>query len=303
MKRKALGDILVEMGALDEHQLQSALAHHRQWGMPIGQAVLDKRFCSKETVLRALSRQAMLPVIDLSREDLDSRVAALLPKKAAEQHRAVPIRVEGAKNETLVVAIAAPASLESLDELKAVSGKRRLSAYLADDGAIERAFGRIYLGYDKADERAATEPVREIAIDNEVEFDLTAQDGAEKEKTRPVMVYGWTDEAGRTMALILAADGIDAKVVTAQEVLACQNDDVIVAPLPAMEAIVPHGQRAPGRLVVAGKVPEDDLPRAQLLGALGFIAAPVDTGLLLRAVRRCQALSASRPAAGPSSAA
>jgi type IV pilus assembly protein PilB len=37
---------------------------------------------------------------------------------------------------------------------------------------------------------------------------------------------------------------------------------------------------------VAGKVPEQDVLKAQALGARGFLAAPLDTDLMLRAVRR-----------------
>jgi type IV pilus assembly protein PilB len=40
------------------------------------------------------------------------------------------------------------------------------------------------------------------------------------------------------------------------------------------------------QLLVAGKAPEVDLARAQALGAKGFLAAPLDADLLLRAVRR-----------------
>lgn len=277
MKRRPLGEILIQQGVVDEHQLRAALAHQRQWGTPLGQAVVDLRFCARDTVLRALAEQAALPAIALDADALDSTVAPLLPRKAAEQHRAVPLRVEGARGEVLAIAIAAPASLDSLDELLAVSGKKRLNAFLADDASIERAIGRIYLGYDKADARVAT-PSRGVDV-RELEFDL-----------KPVLVYGWTEEAGRNLALVLAADGLEAKVATAQEVLSCEPDDVVITPLPAIERITPAGQRARGRVVVIGKAPEEDLPRAQLLGALGFIAAPVDTALLLRSIRRCRAL-------------
>lgn len=285
MKRRPIGDILLEMGAIDEYQLQSALAHHRQWGMPLGRAIVEKRFASTEQVLAALSRQALMPVVDLSKEPLSSKLASLLPRKAAEQHRAVPLRVEGAREEVLVVAIAAPASLDSLDEIKAVSGRKRVRAFLADDASIERAFGRIYLGYDAA-ETTQVDPISDAIPIDEEEFDLEVE-----ARPRPVLIFGWPEETGRTMALVLAADGVEAKVASPREVLNCAEDDVIVAPLPAIEALLPAGQRAPGRLVVAGKVPEEDLPRAQVLGARGFLVAPVDTGLLLRSVRRCQALN------------
>ncbi|MBX5484739.1 MAG: general secretion pathway protein GspE [Myxococcaceae bacterium] len=304
MKRRPIGDILLEMGAIDEYQLQSALAHHRQWGMPLGKAILEKRFATSAQVLAALSRQTMMPVVDLSSAKLDRSLAALLPKKVAEQHRAIPLRLEGARQEVLVVAIAAPASLDSLDAIRAATGGKRLQALLADDASIERAFGIIYLGYDQAETRPVQARSPAILLD-ENEFELEPEDAtptpppapapapeqpAIAAGPKPVLIYGWNDQAARTLAVILSAEGIASRVATAEEVRAAAPAQVIVAPLPAIEAIVAPGTRARGRVIVAGKVPERDLPRAQQIGALGFITAPVDTGLLLRSVKRCQAL-------------
>ncbi len=66
---------------------------------------------------------------------------------------------------------------------------------------------------------------------------------------------------------------------------------MVIAPLPAMEALFPGAQRMRGHYVAAGKVPETDLPRAERLGAKGFVVAPIDTDLLLRAIRRCRRLA------------
>jgi type IV pilus assembly protein PilB len=84
--------------------------------------------------------------VELDTQLLDPRLARLVPLKIAETHRAVPLRLEGARESVLVVAIAAPASLDSLDTLKSVSGKARVVARLATDAAIRRAIGRLYRG-------------------------------------------------------------------------------------------------------------------------------------------------------------
>jgi type IV pilus assembly protein PilB len=58
---------------------------------------------------------------------------------------------------------------------------------------------------------------------------------------------------------------------------------VVISPLPALEEL----ERLPrSQLLVAGKEPERDVMRAQALGARGFLAAPLDTDLMLRAVKR-----------------
>src|SRR5579871_1041092 len=146
MQRPRLGDILIRMGAIDSMQLASALAHQRQWGTPLGQTLVEKRFLTPDRLLSALSEQSGLPVVDLDQEYLDGSVAPLLPRKAAERCRAVPMRTEGKRDEVLVVAIAAPALLSTIDALQKASGKHRIRALLAYDGAIDRAIARIYDG-------------------------------------------------------------------------------------------------------------------------------------------------------------
>src|SRR5205823_2708875 len=92
----------------------------------------------------------------------------------------------------------------------------------------------------------------------------------------PVLLYGWTHEAGRALAVVLAAEGIPARAVGAIEVLRCGPEDVVFAPLPSICAILPQGQRFHARLIVAGKSPEADLPKAHAVGARGFVVAPLD---------------------------
>ncbi|MHB8875895.1 MAG: GspE/PulE/PilB domain-containing protein [Myxococcaceae bacterium] len=146
MARPKLGEVLVKLGLLDAQQLQAALGHQKQWGQPLGKTVVQQRLCTAEQVLSALSKQTGLPPVDLDREPLGAHLAALLPRKAAEQHKAVPLRAEGKRSEVLVVAIAAPATLEQLDALTSAAGRQRVTAFLGWDDAIERAIGRIYRG-------------------------------------------------------------------------------------------------------------------------------------------------------------
>lgn len=145
MKRR-LGDILLAHGVVDPLQLQAALAFQRQWGLPLGQVVVDQGFCAEGHVFAALAEQTGIPSVELDTQLMDPRLARLVPLKIAEAHRVVPLRLEGARESVLVVAIAAPASLDSLDVVQSVSGKARVVARLATDAAIRRAIGRLYRG-------------------------------------------------------------------------------------------------------------------------------------------------------------
>lgn len=336
--RKRLGEILLTRGVVDSLQLQSALAFQRQWGLPLGQVVVDQGFAAAEQVFSALEEQTGIPSIHLDAQPLEPRLARLVPLKVAESYRLVPLRLEGRRETTLVVAIAAPASLEALDVVKCVSGKARVVPRLATDAAIRRAIGRLYCGeaHEPAGPAArdtielpdaaevmhfmANCMLEDVVVDEELLLDgplprgpLLEQDGipllsplelevapsqpaladtvvpgtleqpASAEATARVLVYGWGSGAAAGLVRVLDLAGISARVASAAEVLLAGGEAVVVAPLPAMEAL---GRRVAARVLVAGHTPEQELTRAQEVGALGFLAAPVDPELLLRAVHR-----------------
>jgi type IV pilus assembly protein PilB len=313
--KKRLGELLWEMGAVDALQLQSALAYQRQWGVPLGQVMVDMRFCAPEMVLAALSKQAGVSALDLDKTRLESRLARLVPRRIAEQHRVVPLRVEGPRDTVLVVAIAAPATLTAMDAVQCVSGKLRVRPLLATDAAIARAIDRLYGSLDEAAQRTVEAihlPEADADMPMQVESlaDMAATPfeqqawpllGLDEEglplltpleqellEASPfgeagVLVYGWGREAAAGLVGVLKAAGLPASVAGMGEVMSADERAVVVAPLPWLEAM-PEKPRA--QLLVASKSPDLDVDRAAALGARGFLASPVDPDLLVRAVRR-----------------
>ncbi|RJS21207.1 general secretion pathway protein GspE [Corallococcus sp. H22C18031201] len=326
--KKRLGDILLARGVLDTLQLHSALAYQRKWGVPLGQVVVDQRFCTADIVFAALAEQAGLETVDLDTLAPESALTRLIPEKVAEAHRVVPLRMEGQgpRDAVLVVAIAAPASMASLDVVKSVSGKGRVVARLATDAAIRRAIGRLYRGevgpaprrpgfegFSLPEADDAMPVVMGESMAELTNMETPAEEGttglpllAPLEARAPraplpplarvtpqpvtatgqVLVYGWGAVAAAGLVRVLGDEGLLARVASTDAVLASDETQVVVAPLPSMEAL---GRRVRAQVLVAGKTPELDLPRAQAVGARGFLAAPVDPDLLLRAVRRLAA--------------
>ncbi|RKH89507.1 general secretion pathway protein GspE [Corallococcus sp. AB045] len=324
--KKRLGDILLARGVVDSLQLQSALAYQRKWGVALGQVVVDQRFCTAEAVLSALAAQSGVEAVDLDAWPLDASLARLIPCKVAEAHRVVPLRLEGqGAREVLVVALAAPASLATLDVVKSVSGKARVVPRLATDAALGRAIGRMYRGEPATPQRRpgmesfslpewdepmplvvgtslaeltdtpTPEPVREPVRHTDstnlpmlapLEFAWAPVPAAPKPSVtvrEQVLVYGWGADAAAGLVQVLSGAGFTVKVASTGDVCAATEAQVVVAPLPAMEVLA---QRLRAQVLVAGKAPERDLPRAQAVHARGFVAAPVDPDLLLRSVRR-----------------
>ncbi|MGZ3459728.1 MAG: GspE/PulE/PilB domain-containing protein [Archangium sp.] len=332
--KKRLGEILLELGTVDGLQLQSALAYQRKWGVPLGQVVVDLRFCTAEQVLGALAYQTGVPAIDLDAQPLEPELAKGVPRRLAEMHRVVPLRLEGPRDMVLVVAIAAPASLQSLDAVRSVTGKARVEPRLATDAAITRAIERLYPGGTEAPRRPELEAITLPEADADMPLDETcmaalAKGGAPAIESRAillpdlsperealelpllepldvleleevleeagqleepeeagagaVLIYGWGTAAAAGLVRVLGEAGFQASVASTEQVLAADERAVVLSPLPSLEAL---GRRLRAQLLVAGKVPELDVLRAQALGARGFLAAPLDTDLMLRAVRR-----------------
>jgi type IV pilus assembly protein PilB len=327
--KKRLGEILLELGAVDELQLNSSLAYQLKWGVPLGQVVVDLSFCTANQVLEALARQTGVPAVDLDAELLEPTLARLVPQRLAEMHRVVPLRLEGPRDTVLVVAIAAPANLHSLDTVRSVACKLRVVPLLATDAAISRAIERLYLGRTEAPRRPEREAITlpeadadmplhldrlesppaggrfdeartvfmpdldpqqealELPLLESLELEelagLVAEAPEEAATVGEVLIYGWGAAAAAGLVRTLGESGFRASIASTAQVLAADEDAVVLAPLPSLEALE---QRPRAQLLVAGKVPEQDVERAQALGARGFLAAPLDTDLMLRAVRR-----------------
>lgn len=223
----------------------------------------------------ALPPQAMAPIIDLDQEQLDPRLAAVLPRDLAERHRLVPIRLEG---ERLVVAVAAPVTLATLEVARLASGRAEVLGVVASGGALARALDRLY-GSSFAS-LATTQPLNEDELNRAL---------AARRAKRPVVLYGWSELLAEHLAQTLARAGLRTRLLTPSQMGFLHAEDVVIAPIPAIEALTRKGQEVRYRLIAAGKTPDFDLPRAHALGAKSFLVTPIDPQLLLRAVRRCQA--------------
>ena len=136
-----LGELLVNMGYLSEDQVEGVSAHQRQWGMSFGRAAVARGLCTDTQVVQALARQTGINSIDLEREVQGPEVIGMLPLAAAQEHRAVLLRLDGS---ALIVAMAAPATFTSQDALRSLIGKSRLNVFLASDVAMDRAICRFY---------------------------------------------------------------------------------------------------------------------------------------------------------------
>lgn len=304
--KKKLGEILIEMGALDPLQLQVALAFQQQWGVRLGRAVVEKGFCARDDVTRALATQAGHPMIRLDGVPLDPELAKLVPAKTAEMYRVVPLRVEGRRREVLALAIAAPAPLASVDAVLTVARKQRALVQIAHDEEIESAIGRLYHG--KAEVAPAIEPLaRAVGILNENVVELEDTQAALPEldrpapppppvQARPVALFGWHEASMRALQIMISRGGEQAAAIPDEHLGHLRPDDVLLASTLGLQAVLAPGQRLPARLIICGITGGSDVQDAKALGARLYLRPPFSTEQLVEAVRQVRRMPADAPA-------
>src|SRR5262249_14454389 len=157
--RKRLGQLLTELGVIDEHQLQSALGHQKQWGGKLGSVLVQKGFCREPDVVDALSRHLGMPQVKLIEAKVDPRAVKFVSKQIAEKLHVFPYELSGSgRGGVVTVAMRHAADLSAVDQLACHTGKR-IKPMLAGDTEIVAAIQTHY-----ADEkRAPTGELKPVA--------------------------------------------------------------------------------------------------------------------------------------------
>src|SRR5258708_28054481 len=137
--RKRLGQLLTELGVIDEHQLQSALGHQKQWGGKLGAIVVQKGFCKEEQVVTALTKHLGMPAVRLGEAKIDVRGVKFVTRQIAEKLHVFPYELSGSgRSEVVTIAMSDPTDLSAVDQLAFHTGKR-IKPMLAGDSEIVAA--------------------------------------------------------------------------------------------------------------------------------------------------------------------
>jgi type IV pilus assembly protein PilB len=113
-----LGDLLVREGLITREQLEKALQEQRQSGTRVGYNLVKLGFIQETDLTIMLARQYKMPAVDLSKFEVDPRIAKLIPGDLAIKHLVLPLKRDG---RTLTVAMADPTNLGVLDDLKFIT--------------------------------------------------------------------------------------------------------------------------------------------------------------------------------------
>jgi type IV pilus assembly protein PilB len=113
-----LGELLVREKLISREQLDKALQEQKQSGTRVGYNLVKLGFMQETELTKVLARLHKMPAVDLSRFEVDPRIAKLVPAELAMKHLVLPLKRDG---RTLTVAMADPTNLGVLEDLKFIT--------------------------------------------------------------------------------------------------------------------------------------------------------------------------------------
>ncbi len=139
-KKKRIGELLVAGGLIKEEQLQRALEEQKKRGGKLGEILVDLGFINEHNLATFLARQLHIPYLEIEKQLVDPDSVKRIPADMARRITAIPLYMD---KEALVVAMADPLNIFGLDDIKKAAG-REIRQVVATRSDIQKAISSYY---------------------------------------------------------------------------------------------------------------------------------------------------------------
>lgn len=164
----SLGEVLVAKGLVTREQLNQANQARQNPSDRLDRILLHLGLISEDDLLKVLSEQFSIPIVDLPNETVSPELVKSMPAKLIHRRKIFPYTRRG---QTLVVATCDPFDVYALDELRSVTGLN-IEPVLAQEREITTMIRRYFgVGGAAIDEMLASE-----SHDLEVVHDMEVSD-------------------------------------------------------------------------------------------------------------------------------
>jgi len=140
MALKRIGQILLDLGLIDEQQLDLMLEEQSSRREPLGRIGVLLGFYTEEQLGEALAEQWGTEFVTLYDREIAADVIATISEPMAQLYRVVPLSLAGNR---LTIASAEPQKIQIADELRTLLGYD-IDVCVATDAEIEKAIGKLY---------------------------------------------------------------------------------------------------------------------------------------------------------------
>src|SRR4030067_750339 len=135
-----IGEMLLKGNLITQEQLRTALETQKKTKERIGSILVKTGFIKEPELLSFLGRQFNIPVVELSKYEINPEVVRLLPEDMVQKNLALPINRVGAK---LIVAVADPSNMAILDAIGFKTGYS-VELVLASEREITAAINKYF---------------------------------------------------------------------------------------------------------------------------------------------------------------
>jgi type IV pilus assembly protein PilB len=163
MALKRLGQILIDLGLIDELQLAALLEEQQQRGGELlGRIGVSLGFFTDEQLGEALAEQWSTTFVTLYDREIPPEVRSLISEPMAQMYRVIPLALDGNR---LTIASAEPQKIQIADELRTFLGYD-IHICVATEPEIQKAIEKLF--------SSETESVESLVDDLEHDDDLAA---------------------------------------------------------------------------------------------------------------------------------
>jgi len=165
----SIGEVLLERGLIKPEDLAEALALRKRTGQRLDKALIESGHVSEEQVLRVMSEQLGIPMVNLAEVEIDVETLRSLPPKLVYRRGLVPLSKE---NGVLRVATSDPFDLYSFDEVRLMTGME-IQPALAPSEEIDKVIKSYYgVGGETIDEMMDSSDLEIVSSSNGDSDDL-----------------------------------------------------------------------------------------------------------------------------------
>jgi type IV pilus assembly protein PilB len=187
-KSERIGDLLLREGLITKEQLDRALQEQRQSGTRVGYNIVKLGYLPELEVTKTLARQYKMPAVDLSKFEVDPKIAKLIPADLALKNLVLPLKRDG---RTLTVAMADPTDFAVIDDLKFIT-RYDIFPVIAGEFTIRNVLEKLYESSDAQmstllDDIAGMETDEELEVVETKDEDISATALAAQMEEAPVV--------------------------------------------------------------------------------------------------------------------
>jgi type IV pilus assembly protein PilB len=143
---RKIGQVLIDLGFIDDDQLWEILDEGKNTGTQVGQVALTRGLITEDQLLQALADQFGLRVLNPEELKPSAEALTLVPETMSSVYKVLPLTY---KDKVLVVVLGDPINLPALDDLRNFLGINEVQACLANPKMIAEVLSKCYQGKEE----------------------------------------------------------------------------------------------------------------------------------------------------------